>query len=121
MMGSLDSHVNNLSELFVCNCLNKSVRQIKMKYDDKNIQATCKSCGKRSKQSIDSLKWTLPNTYYLTKGNIKKFILLLKKGVYPYEYISDWNNFDETELPAIDKFYSKLDLKNIRKKDDKHA
>ena len=28
-MGSLDNHVNNLSELFVCNCLNKSNQQIK--------------------------------------------------------------------------------------------
>ena len=35
--------------------------------------------------------------------------------------MNDWNRFDETEVPAIDKFYSKLDLKNISKEDDKHA
>ena len=28
MMGSLDNHVNNLSELFVCNCLDKSVQKL---------------------------------------------------------------------------------------------
>ena len=31
MLGSLDNHVNNLSELYVCNCLNKSDQQIKPK------------------------------------------------------------------------------------------
>ena len=78
-MGSLDNHVNTLSELFVCNCLDKSVQQIKIKYDDKNIHTRCKSCAKRSKQSIDLLKSKFPNTYHLTEGNIKKFILLFKK------------------------------------------
>ena len=34
---------------------------------------------KRSKQSIDLLKSKFPNTYHLTEGNIKKFILLFKK------------------------------------------
>ena len=35
--------------------------------------------------------------------------------------MNDWNKFDETELPAIDKFYSKLSQKNISKDDHKHA
>ena len=37
MLGSLDSHVNNLSEMYYCNCSNNSNQQIKIKYDDKNI------------------------------------------------------------------------------------
>ena len=71
-MGSLDALVNNLSELYVCNCSNKSNQQIKIKYDDKNIYARCKSCTKRSKQSLDSLKLKFSNTYHLKKGNTKK-------------------------------------------------
>ena len=121
MLGSLDNHVTNLSELYVCNCLNKSDQQIKIKYDDKNIYARCKSCTKRSKQSLDFLKSLFPNTFHLTNGNINKFILLLKKGVYPYESMNELNKFNETELPAIDKFYSKLNLKNICKEDHRHA
>ena len=35
--------------------------------------------------------------------------------------MNDWNRFEETELPLIDKFYSKLNLKNISKEDYKHA
>ena len=83
MMGSLDTHVNILSELYVCNCSNKSNQQIKIKYDDQYIYTRCKSCTKRSKQSHSSLNNKFPNTYHLANGNIKKFILLLKKGVYP--------------------------------------
>ena len=121
MMESLDNHVNNLSELFVCNCLDKSVQKIRIKYDDKNIYTRCKSCTKRSKQTIDLLKSKFPNTFQLTKGNIKKFVLLLKKGLDPYEYMNDSNIFNETELPTIDKFYSKLNLKNISEEDHRHA
>ena len=49
MQGTLNSHVNNLSELYDCDCSNKSNQQIKMKYDDKKIRTKCKSCSKNSK------------------------------------------------------------------------
>ena len=38
------------------------------------------------------------NTYTLSKHS-NKFILLLRKGVYSYEYIDDWGKFNETSLP----------------------
>ena len=28
--------------------------------------------------------------------DLNKFILLLRKGVYPYEYMDSWQRFDET-------------------------
>ena len=101
--------------------LTKVINKIKIKYDDNNIYTRCKSCTKRSKQSIDLLNLKFPNTYHLTKGNINKFLLLAKNGVYHDEYMNDWNKFHETELPTIDKFYSKLKLKDISKEDHKHA
>ena len=67
------------------------------------------------------MKDKFPSTFKLGKGNIDKFILLLKKGVYPYEYMDGWERFDETELPLIDKFYSNLNLTNITKVEYKHA
>ena len=46
---------------------------------------------------------------------------MLKKGVYPYQYMDSMDRFDETTLPNIEKFYSKLQLKHISEKDYKHA
>ncbi|GBN83506.1 hypothetical protein AVEN_266027-1 [Araneus ventricosus] len=33
---------------------------------------------------------------------------LLRKGVYPYEYMDDFSKFDETKLPAREHFFSSL-------------
>ena len=46
---------------------------------------------------------------------------MLKKGVYPYEDMDSMDRFDETTLPNIEKFYSQLQLKDIREKDYKHS
>ena len=107
--------------MYHCKCSNKSKQQIRIKHSDKNIYTKCKTCAKRSKQSIDSLKLKFPHTYQLSNGNIEKFILLLKKGVYPYEYMDDWEKFNETEIPSIEDHYSNLHLENISKGDHKHA
>ena len=48
------------------------------------------------------------NTYQSSNNNINKFTMLLRKGVYPYEYMDSWDRFNETELPSKDKHYSKL-------------
>ena len=58
MIDSLENHVNNLSERYVCDCKDKSNQQINIKHNDKYIYTRCKSCTKRSKQSIKSLKTT---------------------------------------------------------------
>ena len=34
--------------------------------------------------------------------------LLLKKGVYPYDYMNEWKKFDDRTLPSIEEFASKL-------------
>ena len=31
-------------------------------------------------------------------------LLLLRKGVYPYEYMDSWERFDETSLPDKEAF-----------------
>ena len=47
--------------------------------------------------------------------------MLLRKGVYPYEYMDSWERFDETSLPDKEAFYSKLNLENITDKDYEHV
>ena len=47
--------------------------------------------------------------------------LLLKKGVYPYEYMDSFERFGETELPEKEKFYSTLSGRGITDEDYAHA
>ena len=61
------------------------------------------------------------NTYQLSKNDINKFKLLLRKGVYPYEYMDCWKRFNETELSSKDEFYSTLNLEDISADDYAHA
>ena len=40
--------------------------------------------------------------------------LLTDKGVYPYDYFTDFTKFNETSLPKIEDFYSKLTEEGIK-------
>ena len=62
-----------------------------------------------------------PNTFKFCRGSVEKFLFLLRKGVYPYEYIDNMSKFYEKELPTIDNFYSKLSFSGISKKDYAHG
>ena len=50
-----------------------------------------------------------------------QYKLLTRKGVYPYEYMSSWDRFEDTELPPIESFYSSLNMSKIIEFDYKHA
>ena len=52
---------------------------------------------------------------------MNKFITLLRKSVYPYGYMDEWNKFDEKELPVKESFYSNLTMEDISNTDYKHA
>ena len=51
----------------------------------------------------------------------QKFHLMIRKGVYPYEYMDDWKKSEETSLPTKDAFYSRLNMKGISDQDYEHA
>ena len=46
---------------------------------------------------------------------------MLRKGVYPYEYVDNWEKFDETSLPNKEDFYSNLNMEDINDIDYRHA
>ena len=48
-------------------------------------------------------------------------MLLLRKGIYAYEYLDSWEKFDETALPPKKEFYSNLNLENISDDNYTHA
>ena len=47
--------------------------------------------------------------------------LLLRKGVYPYDYVSCLEKLDDTNLPPKEAFYNKLNDENISNSDYEHA
>ena len=61
------------------------------------------------------------NTYKFCKNELNKFIMLLRKGFYPHEYIDGWDKFNEKIIPSKDSFYSNLTLENISETDYAHA
>ena len=46
---------------------------------------------------------------------------MIRKGVYPHEYMDSWRKFEETSLPPKDMFYSRLNMKGISDQDHEHA
>ena len=54
-------------------------------------------------------------------GDLNNFILLLRKGVYPYEDMDNWEKFDEITIPLKETFYSKLNLEGISDAEYAHA
>ena len=50
-----------------------------------------------------------------------QYNLLTRKGIYPYEYVSSWDKFEESQLPPIEAFYNNLNMSNISKDDYQHV
>ena len=74
----------------------------------------CFECKKNYQKDFNKdLINRFANTYEFCNKDINRFILLLRKGIYPYEYIDSWERFDETSLPDKEDFYSSLNIKGI--------
>ena len=125
MNSALSTLVNNLSEINKCNCEEDKDKRIKIKIKKVNskerVITSCKTCNSKDSQLVSELIKKFPNTYKWCNKSSKKFLLLLRKGVYPYEYMDSMDRFDEITLPNIEKFYSKWQLKDISENDYKHA
>ena len=67
------------------------------------------------------MKKLFKNTLKFSNNYINKLILLLRKVVYPYEYMDEWEKFNEKSLLEKDYFYSNLNMKNITDADYLHA
>ena len=61
------------------------------------------------------------NTYKFCDNDLNKFLILLRKGVYPYEYMDAWDKFNEKVLPGKESIHSNLTSENITKTDYAHA
>ena len=109
-----------------------SVKVAVDRYTDKNGDEKDKTIELRF---IDSFKFMMSSLdslmNNLVRGSRKLFgfedyselqyNLLTRKGIYPYEYMSSWDKFKESQLPPIEAFYSSLNKSNVSEDDYEHA
>ena len=81
----------------------------------------CVEYKNKSYKPIASLTERFPSTYKFCNGDNNKFVSLLRKGVYPYEYTDDWDRFKESQLPLMKDFDNTLNQTDITKEDYEHA
>ena len=64
--------------------------------NDNLIKYKCLSCSKNySNKSDEKWKKRCKNKFKFSNNHINKFILLLRKVNYLYEYMDEWENFNE--------------------------
>ena len=106
MSASLSDLVNNMSGNF---------NSIVWKSCTENNR--CKECEK----IIEGLIKKFSSIYQFCNNDLNKFILLLRKGVYRYEDMDNWEKLDEITLPSKENFYRELNLKGISDKEYAHT
>ena len=132
MSSSLSKLVDNLSEGIhnnKCADCKSSLDYIKTK--NEKLILECYNCKQRYRKKFNKeLIKRFASTYEFcnndTTGSssserINKFVLLLRKGVYPYEYMDAWERFNEISLPSKEDFYSNLNMEDINDIDYRHA
>ena len=93
-----------------------------MKVIDEALIFRCFICKKNYEKEINKeLIERFASTYKFCNNDLNKFVMLLGKGVYPYEYMDGWDKFNETSIPNKESFYSNLTMENITETDYIHA
>ena len=128
MQSSLSDLVDNTSEIFKSRECRSCKERTKINSEcyfaglkNDRLIYKCRECKKEQKESTTELKEKFPSIYKFCNGDLNKFVLLLRKGVYPYEYMDSWENFDENTLSPKEAFYSNIYLQDISDEDYKHA
>ena len=132
MSSSLSKLVDNLSEGIHNNkCVDCKSNLDYIKTKNEKLILECYNCKQRYKKKFNKeLRKRFASTYEFcnndTTGSssserINKFVLLLRKGVYPYEYADTWEKFSEISLLSKEDFYSNLNMEDISDIDYRHA
>ena len=85
------------------------------------MEYKCLCCNKNYPKNFDE---NLKRRFFITMISnhyINKFNLLLQKVVYPYEYMDDWEKFNEISLPKKMFFNSHLNMEDITDANYEHA
>ena len=125
MSTSLSSLVDNLSKRIhdnhKCNSCGSSLDYIARKKSGRLLFRYFNCKRKHLKKCNEDLSKKFKNTYNFCNKDTVKFMLLLRKRIYPNEYMDDWNRFDEEQLPDKRDFYSGLNMDEVSGIDYRHA
>ena len=123
MSSSLSKLVDNLSEGIHNNkCVDCKSCIDYIKTKNEKLILKCFNCETYyRKQFNKELIKRFASTYEFCNKDLNKFILLLRKGVYLYECMDNWERFNETLLPSKESFYSNLNMKNVDDIDYRHG
>ena len=108
-------------EKFVCFKIDKLHFKDSLQFLASSLDKLVSNLAAKAKNG-QTLETVFPNLakYYKDKwSHISKegFELLTRKGVYPYQYMDNFEKFEETSLPPKDKFYNDLSKKHISDQD----
>ena len=109
-------------DLIVIKCIDcKSSLDYMITRDDQLI-FRCFECKQNYQKDFNKdLVNGFANTCEFCNKEFNRFILFLRKGIYPYEYIDSWEGFDETSLPDKEPFFSSLNMEGITSVDYRYA
>ena len=120
MGSSLKDLTDNLVKDLCHECSRLDAKTCKADCLDRKVickcKANCKECAYRRSKKGDEMCKSLNSVYSGEKRD-----LLLRKGVYPYDWVDSMAKFSETQLPPIKAFYSKLCDEGISAEDYTHA
>ena len=102
MQSKLSDFVDNLSEINNKDC-KKSMDRKNIKSEcefigikNNRLNYRCNECSGKFAKPLKELIEKFPSAYKFCNKDLNKFVLLLRKGVYPYEYMDSWEKFSET-------------------------
>ena len=133
MSSSLSKLVDNLSEGIHHNkCVDcksnldyvriTTARPSSLERKNEKLLLKCFNCDSSYKKKFNKdLIKKFKNTYSFCNNDLNKFVLLLRKGIYPYEYADTWERFSEISLRTKKDFYSNSNMEDISDIDYRHA
>ena len=123
MSTSLSKLVENLTDgVHNDKCSNCKSNLCFVRTINETLLFECIDCGKEYKKGFNKeLIKRFSNTYEFCDSDMDKFLILLRKGIYPYEYMDGWDRFNEKTLPNKESFYSNLMMEDISASDYAHA
>ena len=93
----LSNHIDNLSEIYKKEPENKFIDNMRSMLS--SLTSLIDNVSDINKKiSLIKFSEKFPNTYKFFNKDVNKFKLLLRKGVYPYEFMDSWEKLKPNYL-----------------------